>query len=167
MSTSLEASRSCLDQAIDLLDRLSNEQYAGERGDWSPVGAQYRHVVEHFQSVIAGAAAGRIDYDARPRNRAIEQSRLHALHVTDEIRQSLSGLESLSLDHPIAVQIRSLPDAALPEWSHSTLGRELQFLVSHTVHHFALIKLLLIGDQLDLPPDFGTAPSTLAHARRA
>jgi hypothetical protein len=43
----------------------------------------------------------------------------------------------------------------------------LQFLCSHTVHHFALIKLLLDGTGVDLAPEFGVAPSTLAYHRTA
>ncbi|MBM4187475.1 MAG: hypothetical protein FJ206_09205 [Gemmatimonadetes bacterium] len=54
-------------------------------------------------------------------------------------------------------------EAGTESWSRSTLGRELQFLVSHSVHHFALIKLLLANDGPVLPREFGVAPSTLSH----
>jgi hypothetical protein len=162
---SLDASHRYLDQAVELLDRLDDRQYADRRGDWSPVGAQYRHVIEHYQCLIAGASAGRVDYDARRRDPAIELSRSFAREVTLEIRDQLHQLAALPASQPIAVQIRSAEDAEGSEWSESTLGRELQFVVSHTVHHFALIKLLLQPDGVAVPTDFGTAPSTLAHAR--
>jgi hypothetical protein len=162
---SLHASRRYLDQAVDLLDRLDDRQYADRRGDWSPVGAQFRHVIEHYQCLLGGAANGRVDYDARRRDPAIERSRAFAREVTREIRDRLGELATLPLSHPIAVQIRSSDADEEPEWSESTLGRELQFLVSHTVHHFALIKLLVQPDGVALPSELGTAPSTLAHGR--
>jgi hypothetical protein len=52
------------------------------------------------------------------------------------------------------------------DWSQSSLKRELQFLVSHTVHHYALIKELLRRTGFDAGTEFGVAPSTIAAARR-
>ena len=48
----------------------------------------------------------------------------------------------------------------------STVRRELIFLVSHTVHHYALIAVMLRHQAVGLPADFGVAPSTLRHQRR-
>ncbi len=164
-SPSLDASRSYLDQALDLLDRLDDRQYADRRGDWSPVGAQFRHVIEHYQCLIEGLPAGRVDYDDRRRDATIELSRARARQVTIELQAQLRVLGSFPPSHRIAVQITSTDASDRPEWSESTLGRELQFLVSHTVHHFALIKLLLQPEGIAFPVDFGVAPSTVAHAR--
>ena len=165
--SNLAACRSCLEQAIDLLDRLDDDQYARRRGDWSPVGAQYRHVVEHYQCLLAGVPNGRVDYDARRRDPTVEISRREARALTLWLRAELVTVENVPLSRSIAVQMRSTSDAEQAEWTESTFGRELQFLVSHTVHHFALIKLLLAGDAVDLPTELGMAPSTLAQARSA
>jgi hypothetical protein len=43
----------------------------------------------------------------------------------------------------------------------------LQFLLSHTVHHFALMALILRAQGADPGDDFGVAPSTLEHRRAA
>ena len=51
------------------------------------------------------------------------------------------------------------------QWSRSTLRRELQFLLSHTIHHFALIGLLLSFHGVEPGEEFGVAPSTLKHWR--
>jgi hypothetical protein len=48
----------------------------------------------------------------------------------------------------------------------STVARELQFLLSHTVHHYALIALILRLQGFEPGEEFGVAPSTLAHWRR-
>jgi len=160
----LLANRYVLHQGLDLLDRLSDEAYTSPRLNTSPVGAQYRHVLEHYHCFLEGLSSGRVDYDARRRDPALESSRARAAQATRVVLAELSGL-SLDPHGAVEVQMRSAAEADRPEWRPSSLGRELQFLVSHTVHHFALIKLLLHGDHLELGWDFGVAPSTLAYER--
>ena len=162
----VRANRRYLTQGLALLDRL-NDQYASRRGGRSLVGAQYRHVLEHYQCLIEGIAEERVDYDARRRDKSIEESRARAREATDSLIDAVGGLEGLSPDLPLLVQMQCDPDRGEPGWTRSTLGRELQFLVSHAVHHFALIKLLVAQDGIDLDPAFGIAPSTLSHARAA
>lgn len=161
----IRANQALLRQALALLDRLDDGQYAGPRGDWSPVGAQLRHVIEHYQCFLEGEAAGRIDYDARRRDPTIETSRARAAEAIDQVLAGLDRLRTGSPDHRITIQMRCASDAPAPTWTESTIGRELQFLVSHSVHHYALMKFLLAGDGVSLDEDFGTAPSTVAHAR--
>jgi hypothetical protein len=43
------------------------------------------------------------------------------------------------------------------------MARELGMLLSHTVHHYALIAMLLRARGIEPPADFGVAPSTRAH----
>jgi uncharacterized damage-inducible protein DinB len=50
-------------------------------------------------------------------------------------------------------------------WTATTFGRELQYLLSHTVHHFALIGVMLRLLGVDPGSDFGVAPSTLRYER--
>ena len=45
----------------------------------------------------------------------------------------------------------------------SSIGREMQALASHTVHHFALIAMTLQALGFHLDRDFGMAPSTLRY----
>ena len=48
-------------------------------------------------------------------------------------------------------------------WTASSLDRELQSLISHTVHHYALIAMLLRVSGRQPAADFGVAPSTLRY----
>ena len=55
-------------------------------------------------------------------------------------------------------------ESALP----STLDRELGFCAHHAIHHLAMVKIIvdnntIANDPLDLPPDFGRAPSTIQY----
>lgn len=162
---SLDANCALLDQGLDLLSRLADGQYAARRGSWAPVGAQYRHVLEHYHCFLAGLPAGGVDYDSRRRDAELEESPRRAADATRMVQAGLRGLAGSDPACPLRVQLRTSLGTDEPEWSDSTLGRELQFLVSHTVHHFALIKLLLDPEPIELDAEFGVAPSTLAHSR--
>ena len=57
-------------------------------------------------------------------------------------------------------------ESALP----STVDRELGFCAHHAIHHLAMVKIIVANnttiandDPLDLPPDFGRAPSTIQY----
>jgi hypothetical protein len=50
-------------------------------------------------------------------------------------------------------------------WCRSSVSRELQFLLSHTVHHYALIAMTLRAAGVELDEELGVAPSTLAYQR--
>ena len=158
----LEGNRSLLRQGVALLQNLTDELYAGRRGTWAPVGAQYRHILDHYQALCDGLAPGRVDYDARERAGLLETSRADAERATRGFLARMDGLQGAE-DRPLLVQMDSGDGTA--DWRPSSLGRELQFLCSHTIHHFALIRLLLEGAGHRLPADFGTAPSTLAYGR--
>ena len=43
------------------------------------------------------------------------------------------------------------------------VGRQLAFLLSHTIHHCALIAVMMRLRGLATPPGFGLAPATLRH----
>ena len=53
-----------------------------------------------------------------------------------------------------------------PCWSRSSIARELQSLLSHTVHHYAFIAVALRLQGVEPASDFGVAPSTLEYWRQ-
>ncbi len=163
---SIAGNRGLLQQGVLMLERLSEALYAEPRGSWAPVGAQYRHILEHYRSFFAGLPEGRVDYDARARDERIEKDRGAALLATRECLAALDALDGAA-DRPLEVQMDGGGGVERPDWRPSSAGRELQFLCSHTVHHFALIKLLLEPTGPDLGIEFGVAPSTLAYQRAA
>ena len=48
-------------------------------------------------------------------------------------------------------------------WADSSVERELQVLLSHTVHHYALIAVALRLHGHPVDEEFGVAPSTLRY----
>jgi hypothetical protein len=84
---------------------------------------------------------------------------LAAMRQMAECRRVLDSWSSRSIDEPIRVSsLVSASGETVIGWS--TLGRELAFVLSHTIHHQALIALLLAIRGLHVPDRFGYAPST-------
>lgn len=156
-----------LDQCIEVLRRMDDETYATAGADeGSPVGVHFRHVFDHYQVLLGGLAGGRIDYDARGRDPRLEREREYAIGVALGLRNELSQLTAEMGSRPLQVSTRSLADEDEPDWSGSTVRRELQFLVSHTVHHCALIKQILRQHGFEAGMEFGLAPSTKGYLER-
>lgn len=155
-----------LRQAVELISRLRDEDYTrgGQAAYTSGIGSHLRHCLDHYTNFLDGLPGGRVDYDARARDPRIEQDRQHALAVMRDIVAGLKALAAQDGERVIQVKM-DCGDQADPAswWTGSTVRRELQFLISHTVHHYALIAMILRLHHLDPGPGFGVAPSTLRY----
>jgi hypothetical protein len=159
-----------LEQGLALLERINDRLYTETGGLplQSGAGGHFRHCIDFYQSFLAGLAAGRIDYDRRERDALVERDRAFA---ATKLRIVISELRSLPPDRGEAGVLVSLEggegaSSGLHGWCLSTVSRELQFLLSHTVHHYALVALALRLQGFEPGEEFGVAPSTLKHWRR-
>ena len=57
------------------------------------------------------------------------------------------------------VMVRSEVNANV--WHASSVSREIEFVHSHTIHHYAVIARLIAEAGESVSNDFGVAPSTL------
>lgn len=174
MNKLIDANLHFLRQAAELVDQLEDTCYARCEPAFynSSIGAHLRHCLEHYEAFAAGMNSGRIDYDARQRDEAVENE-TGAAHK--RIVTLAASLESLKEDegnnhaaHELQIKMdcgedREGEKSPSTAWQVSTIGRELQFLVSHTVHHFAMIRSLCVGNGTEVCSNFGVAPSTLKH----
>lgn len=151
-----------LQQGIDLLSRLSTERYTQRTPACfnSTAGAHLRHVIEHYFSFFQGMQTGEIDYEARARDSLIETDPAYALAQLESVCDRLERLKDAAVLH---VRSESLPGKMETVWCASSTLRELEFLLSHTVHHYALIGVICQLAGQSLPKNFGMAPSTLRH----
>ncbi len=155
-----------LQQGLDLIASLDDRAYAEPAAVYpgSGIGSHFRHCTDHYERFLAGLAGGRVDYDQRDRNPAIESDRNVAMNT---IRTIIGQLEAAAgEDKPLDVKMDCGDESdEAGWWSRSSARRELQFLVSHTVHHYALIVMMLKARGIDAGPDFGVAPSTLRYRK--
>jgi uncharacterized damage-inducible protein DinB len=160
-----------LRQAATLVESLSDTEYAVALPAFVPqtVGKHLRHVLEFWECFLSGLESSHIDYDARRRDLAVERSRSAALEKIESIIAGLETEPALRGDSVIWVRVEDSEGTGVPEpFLVSSVGRELQVLSSHTIHHFALIAMLLRALGVSIDPNFGMAPSTRRYlARRA
>lgn len=163
MNSLLTDNIACLQQATDLVHSLPDALYARKEATCynSSIGGHLRHVLDHYHSLEKGWEARQIDYEARPRDTHLETERTAALAALTHAIKSLNKRSSDELATSVEI---CLGNAATPAVCHSSYLRELQFLLSHTIHHFALIATIArLGGFEDFPEGFGIAPSTLAY----
>jgi uncharacterized damage-inducible protein DinB len=127
------------------------------------IGQHVRHILDHVASVCAAAPLARLSYDRRERGTNVEADPAAALQTIRRLTSALAALETDD-DEPITMLSVVAPGAE-PVAVRTTLGRERLFVVSHTIHHQALIGLLLSAAGCGVPCDFGLAPSTPRLAR--
>ncbi len=130
-------------------------------------GPHLRHVIEHYEALVLRPHPHQADYDTRPRDRDLEQSPALARQRLARLRAELARTPAADLLEPLLVRTLGGVDGRWPMATPSTLGRELVFLASHAVHHFALLREHCARHGIELPLHFGVAPATVAHARRS
>ncbi len=150
-----------LRQGIDLLEAIDDETYSGGANavqNNGAVGGHFRHCLEFINCFLGGAENGRVDYNERRRDSVIETRREYAI---GEYRRTIAALEKSGLpDGEIFVKPEDVARDA-DFWCDSSVARELEFLHSHTIHHYALIGFKLRARGIEVPDEFGVAPSTL------
>ena len=127
------------------------------------IGEHVRHCLDHIAALVAASPSQALSYDRRERGTAIEREPAEALGQIMRLQASVDRWRVRSMDDPICVTSRLTPDgASVTGWS--TLGRELAFVHSHTIHHQALIAVLLDLADVPIPDRLGLAPSTPRRA---
>ena len=130
-----------LRQGVDLIRSLDDQLYSKPTGPSSSsgVGSQFRHCLDFYNCFLDGLPQGRIDYDARRRDPRIEIDREYAASRLESVIDSLASLTPEQLAVDVRVKLERPVGATEDDWCPSSAKRELQFLLSHTVHHHALI----------------------------
>lgn len=153
-----------LDQLAGVIRKIPEADYVcpcRHLGDES-IGRHVRHIIDMFLCLENGYPERVVCYEHRARDPRPEQSASFAVDVINGIISHIHR-----------------PDTALVIMGAYTGGsdeqvriptnhqRELLFLLEHTIHHMALIRIgcMDIGFQT-LPESFGVAPATLQHRRR-
>ncbi len=146
-------------QGIDLLAALGEARFTARISVCynASVGGHLRHIIEHYQSFLRGLDDGEIDYEDRPRDPLIEGNPDYAAGIMEEISDRLTALGA------------TLPNRGLQLYAETTEGvmtgtsvlRELEFLLSHTIHHYALVAVMARLQGCEPAAAFGVAPSTI------
>jgi len=162
-----------LEQGAQLVLDLTDAQYNTAVATYacSSIGQHFRHILDMYQAILPALAETRhqgittvIDYDNRRRGATVETQRKAALEELGTIKHKIEQRTAplcLPVDVKTEVCLENTRYALIP----STLARELAFISSHAVHHFALINVIakMLGASLDQA--FGVAPASATHLR--
>lgn len=156
---------SLLRELLDVLGKITPEQYQARCGEQffdGAVGGHVRHCLDHVRALVDGIAAGAVDYDHRERGTNVESDPIAAHSETSRLIEELEGLGGTPCDRPLKIELMPTRNGRSAR-VNSTLGRELAFVLSHTIHHNAIVKSMAYALGVSFPRSFGYAPSTLAH----
>ncbi|WP_340202640.1 DinB family protein [Ascidiimonas sp. W6] len=165
----LDATRLNLNQLISLLNQLSDVEFSSrlEILNESSIGMHIRHIIEFYQCLDSATKTGQVNYDGRKRNLLLENDKALCVKAIQEIETSISSIKTdqslvLCCDY-------SQEEDTASELIHinTSVLRELQYNLEHTVHHMAIIRIGVktFETSVELDPDFGVAASTIRNKK--
>jgi len=150
-------------QLEDLLSAMDESQYTQPLAVFNggSLGQHIRHTVEFFQCLIEGLESGIVDYDTRKRDMQIENDIAYTLTCLTNISAKVFEIS----DAKKSLLMATYYDEVIPEMVVSNVQRELVYLIEHSIHHFALIRIGVQENfpEIFLPCDFGVAYSTIKY----
>ncbi len=156
----IERTKSILSDTRYFLVELSDSTYSMPIPLLSnaSIGQHTRHLLEFYQCLISQMAGEEINYDKRMRKKEIEEETASAIDAIHQIEKHLKDLPTEK-----ALTIRGRATDGVP--IKTNLEREILYNLEHSIHHLAIIKigLKIVAPNLDIPENFGVAPSTIAY----
>ncbi len=150
-------------QLADLLQQLQSQQYAKSLSvlNGSSLGQHTRHVVEFYQCLLKGKKSGIVDYDARERNLLLENDLSFTIESLELIIFQLENIQNPT--ETILLSVSYCIDNQ--GFIETNFMREMVYLVEHSIHHYALIRIGIQENFADIiiPENFGVAYSTAKY----
>ena len=147
-------------QLTDLLNDIESAVYkdALRPLHYSTMGQHVRHITEFYLCLLKGYKTGVVDYDARERNLLIEIDKDFTIETLEQVIQDLKRLNS---DKSLILKSSFGGDESMD--IPTSFSRELTYLIEHTIHHLAIIKIGLneVYPGIEISKNFGVAHSTI------
>jgi uncharacterized damage-inducible protein DinB len=132
-----------------------------DRATSGSIGSHVRHCLDHVDALERAIAGGPCCYDTRQRGTVVEHDPMLACARLAASRMRLRALDAGVLDQPLTLSAQVSADG-LTVQAPTSVAREVAFVISHTVHHAALIAVLLEDMSHERPDRFGLAPTSPA-----
>lgn len=155
-----------LSQAMDVIDWFDSADRQAAYAEC--IGPHLRHVLEHYEELLDGLGRRVLEYDRRRRDRRVEQDTAFARSRFLAVIGQLEALaETAPATDEVAVMLCGGLEGEESFVARSSLCRELLFVASHAVHHYAILKPALLQRGYAAGADFGKAPATIHYEREA
>lgn len=162
----IESANHTLEQLNVFLNQIDEKEYVQKLPILfdSTVGMHVRHVIEFYQCLVKGVLNGEMDYDARERSLLQETNISYAIACIENVLIDLTMIQSNKnillfteqnqTEHKLSIQ--------------SNVARELSYVIEHTIHHLAIIKMscMVTFPHIQFDKDFGVAYSTIKYRER-
>ncbi len=117
------------------------------------IGSHVRHALQYMDALLQDSRGGDLCYDDQRRHFDLELCRWAALR-TLERRIIQLQLQGRSMDQPLRLKVAV--SAQGPAMAVNTsFGRELAFVIGHTIHHNGMIAVLAHSLGIEVPDRFG------------
>jgi len=159
-----------IEQAVSLLDDISLADYQEVLTPHfsSSIGGHIRHIVDHFLALKQASTSGEINYNKRNRHADLEQFPQSAIATCESITAWLEETRSTQLLNQRVLVTTDIDISHTKGTTcESTLERELVFVASHAIHHYALIRIIRNMQGKALPEFFGYASYTISYITRS
>lgn len=128
----------------------------------SAMGPHVRHALDHVNAWLAATSSGQLDYDQRARGTNIEHDPVAAQACMARLIDELKRLDAEQT--PAVWRLMAQVSVGGPSLTFDTTPeRELAFVLSHTIHHLAIIAIMARELGLTPPATFGYAPATRTY----
>ena len=114
------------------------------------IGAHVRHCLDHVSALERGLVSGELCYDLRERNTIVEHDPRLGDSRLRRASARLGGYDDALLERPLVLTAQ-VSDRGTTVRVPTTVGRELAFVISHTIHHSALVAVLLEQRDREVP----------------
>lgn len=154
---------------LEVIKSLIGDAVSRNNGHLFPefFGPHIRHIVEHYSAFFEATSADDIIcYDQRCRDSRISDNPENAIAQIEQTIARLTALPAMVSDAgygSVTVEFEIDPSNSQSEQMGSTVLRELLFLMHHTIHHCALLRLYFDQNGIPTPSNFGKAPATLGY----
>jgi hypothetical protein len=159
-----------LEELNSVVELMSDEQFSTPLTIFSgsSVGMHARHIIEFYQCLLTQCIDNQsVNYDNRKRDLLLQTNVEYFTMTINNVVVALKKLDNERLNYPLSITSEDSEVNDTP--INSSLARELQYNLEHTIHHAAFIKIGVLSQIPDanLPKTFGVAPSTLRYQKQA
>jgi len=149
-----------LNEGSELLSRFEPDHYTGgvKPAFHSTIGEHFRHVLEHYRCFFLHMESGKFCYDSRARDQRLQVNIAYAVRTIAEVSVLFGTLKQADF-----TQEYTIIDPQTENEAKTSLQRELLFLQSHTVHHYAIIGAMSRSLGVQPKDDFGVAIATRVY----
>ena len=156
------ATSELLQQLATAVAQLDSHKFTEKNGPefmGATIGGHVRHCVDHVKALLTHCN-DQIDYDARERGTPVEKDPVFAADALRSASEQLLMLSRAAMPALIQVRVEFCGDGSFTRVA-SSFRRECAYVLSHTVHHLAMIRGMLHVHGVVVPAEFGFAPATL------